>query len=386
MAAAIPRPPGEIIGIQAMRYIAALAVLLDHLIIRLCEGGAAPASWLPMAHRMGAIGVYVFFAISGFVMVLTNREKFQASNSSFDFFARRIIRIWPMYLIATMVVFGARHGGDPLYGFDNLAKSLAFIPYLGEDNLYRPVLGKGWTLNYEMFFYAIFALCLCFPKKIGLSLAGVALVALASAGVVEGGVYWNFYTDSIVLFFLIGMVLAVLTTDTRLRLPHFSSASLAVAAGAGAFVLAIFSGRVSSNETVRQIAMFACVSLCLYVVCFATSRFRSVRLARWVAVLGDSSYVLYLFHGFVMVAMLAVLNKVIQLPPMVLIALVCVVVSVVCVLIHLFLEMPVNRFLLGKYRGVMNRRKAAQESAAAQPAAAGAARAPAKQDSATRVL
>lgn len=350
------RPPGEIIGIQAMRYIAALAVLVDHYVIRLCEQGTLPNSVLPLAYRLGGMGVFVFFAISGFVMVLTNRDKFGQPSNGPDFFARRLIRIWPMYFVATIIVFGARYGADPLYTFGNLLKSLLFIPYIGVEDLYRPILGKGWTLNYEMFFYAVFALCLCVPKKIGLTLAALVLVFLGANHGSEGGVLWKFYADKIVLFFMIGMVLGYLVNETRVRWPHFRSAGAAVIAGVAAFTLALFAGRLPLPPAGQEAVMFIAITVSLYAVCFKDSRFRNGGVARTVALLGDSSYSLYLFHGFIMVALNAVLNKIGSFPPAVLMLAVCVAATIGCALIHLYLEKPVNRILLDAYKKASKRR------------------------------
>src|SRR5438067_1692335 len=117
----------EVIGLQYVRFMAALAVLVDHLMVSLAESGRLAEGWLPFAYNLGNIGVYLFFGISGFVMVLTNRTKFQAPSSSRDFLIRRVIRIWPMYCIATLVVFAMKHSIDPMLTAGNLAKSLSFI-------------------------------------------------------------------------------------------------------------------------------------------------------------------------------------------------------------------------------------------------------------------
>ena len=50
---------------------------------------------------------------------------------------------------------GSLHG----YGILKLIKDEGDLVKAGEGQLY-PVLGQGWTLNYEMFFYAVFTACL----------------------------------------------------------------------------------------------------------------------------------------------------------------------------------------------------------------------------------
>jgi exopolysaccharide production protein ExoZ len=55
--------------------------------------------------------------------------------------------------------------------------SLLFFPFPDEDGVMRPVLGQGWTLNFEMLFYAVFTLCL-FLRGTGRYLALTAVIGL----------------------------------------------------------------------------------------------------------------------------------------------------------------------------------------------------------------
>jgi exopolysaccharide production protein ExoZ len=339
----------EIIGIQAIRFVAALSVLVDHYVIHLCKQGALPQSWLPLAYRLGALGVFVFFAISGFVMVLSNRNKFQVQGSPFDFFFRRVLRIWPMYFLATVLVFAMKHT-DPLNNIQNMLKSLAFIPYIGEEGLYRPVLGKGWTLNYEMFFYGVFALCLSFPKKIGLGLACAVLVVMAVAGGASDNLVWKFYANNIVLFFLVGVAVGYMVTEIRIRWPHSRNAGTAIVLAVIVFVAMMFTGRVSGNAAMHASITLLGVFVCLYLVCFADSRFRNPALAAAVATLGDASYCLYLFHGFVLAAFRIGLGQISDAHPIMLLPVVVVAAVAFCVLIHLYAEKPLNAFLVKAYK------------------------------------
>ncbi len=138
----------------------------------------SPGGW-------GGAGVYMFFVISGFIMVHISWENFGKRGASADFLGRRIIRIVPLYWLATLAALAshkvwATHGTHA--GWMDLAYSLAFIPYFsGEDGWY-PILPGGWTLNYEMMFYAVFALGLTLPRKLALPTVGTALVALIFVG------------------------------------------------------------------------------------------------------------------------------------------------------------------------------------------------------------
>ena len=49
----------------------------------------------------GQAGVDLFFVISGFIMVYVSRDVFGKPGAAIDFLHRRIIRIVPLYWIAT---------------------------------------------------------------------------------------------------------------------------------------------------------------------------------------------------------------------------------------------------------------------------------------------
>ncbi|MBU2606700.1 MAG: hypothetical protein KKC43_12510 [Alphaproteobacteria bacterium] len=69
--------------------------------------------------------------------------------------------------------------------FAAIAKSFAFLPAPDLSGALQPVLFVGWTLNFEMMFYALFALTLFLPARhrtrrlIG-ALVATALVATLS--------------------------------------------------------------------------------------------------------------------------------------------------------------------------------------------------------------
>lgn len=127
--------------------------------------GDAATTQHPVFARLtsiGACGVDVFFVISGFIMVHTTRG---SSCTPGSFLARRLQRVAPPYWFITIVTFLALCAGfEPIgnhhvdWGY--LLASLAFIPVSREGGAIMPLLGVGWTLNYEMLFYLTFALAL----------------------------------------------------------------------------------------------------------------------------------------------------------------------------------------------------------------------------------
>jgi exopolysaccharide production protein ExoZ len=142
-------------GIQILRGLAALLVLIHHVLeeSQPLFGGHIPS---PLV-LLGASGVDIFFVISGFIMYYTNRHRFGRKDAPVDFLGRRIIRIVPLYWLCTIAVVLLQIGG--LYAHKKitgttLGLSLLFLP---NANI---VHGVGWTLNYEMYFYAILAIWL----------------------------------------------------------------------------------------------------------------------------------------------------------------------------------------------------------------------------------
>jgi peptidoglycan/LPS O-acetylase OafA/YrhL len=76
----------------------------------------------------------------------------------------------------------------------------------------QPSLGSGWTLNYEMSFYLLFALCLFLPRKYGISAIRVVQLVLTRIGAIfhlgetSGQSPRAFYASPTILLFTWGVV------------------------------------------------------------------------------------------------------------------------------------------------------------------------------------
>ena len=141
----------NIVSIQLLRAIAALSVVYTH-------STAAGDYNFPPA---GAFGFDIFFIISGFIIA------YMVSGNTENFLVKRIIRIAPLYVLATIVMtmtvaFFPNLIGSTTISFSGFIKSVLFIP--GPENRGYPILGQGWTLNFEMFFYFVMFLCILTPR------------------------------------------------------------------------------------------------------------------------------------------------------------------------------------------------------------------------------
>ena len=140
-------------NVQALRAVAALMVVWVHLQEMFPD--SAFVSRLPS----GYAGVDLFFVISGFIMVASTTS---ATTTAGTFIVKRYVRIAPLYYAFTALVVGIAllspsllksSSSDPT----DLVRSLAFIPFEKSPDRVYPTYYLGWSLNYEVFFYLVFA-------------------------------------------------------------------------------------------------------------------------------------------------------------------------------------------------------------------------------------
>lgn len=276
--------------IQVLRFIAALAVVVCHSAFyskeRLDSG--------TISYNLGANGVPLFFVISGFVMMIA-AEKMHNADGAWKLFAiRRIVRIVPLYWFATSVklftllavaslVLHAQV--DWLY----IVKSYFFVPDMNVDNEIKPLLAVGWTLLFEMFFYAIFTLALL-VRVDAVKFTAPILIALAVASIFKSDT-WNvalaFYADPIVLNFLWGMLTARLMQ--RGVLIERSAAVVILLLSLGYLFFPRFPEY--GNTITYGLASFGVVYCCA-----SLENGLKFTVPRGLVFLGAASYSIYLFH------------------------------------------------------------------------------------------
>jgi len=159
--------------IQNLRGFAALAVLIHHVFLDTKKYGSESymIDNFYSLDYFGNIGVDIFFVISGFIMVLIHGSDFKKFHGIRTFFLKRIIRIVPIYWlltgVAAFILFFFPHlfGAGKTFDLYHTIASFLFIPWNNTAGMPIPILAAGWTLNYEMYFYCIFALFLLFSKN-----------------------------------------------------------------------------------------------------------------------------------------------------------------------------------------------------------------------------
>lgn len=211
----------DIASIQMLRGIAASMVVFVHLDVQLRRHalGGFNADWL-------ASGVDIFFVISGFIMWVTAARR--PGMTGAQFMKNRIIRIVPLYWLVSLLVLAIALFAPQLLHttvFDpaHTLASFLFIParhpITGD---FWPLLVPGWTLNFEMLFYVLFALAIAWSngsasKRLGWT-SGLLFGVFAIASLLKGRIdVMNFYASPMILEFLAGALLGVLYLSGRMR-------------------------------------------------------------------------------------------------------------------------------------------------------------------------
>jgi exopolysaccharide production protein ExoZ len=144
-------------GIQCLRAVAALLVVFYHL--QLFEQKMPGAPVMPSQAIYGMSGVDLFFVISGFIVTTISLGKFGRPGYASRFLRLRFFRIYPtywVYFFGLLAVYLAAPGMvNKTHGRPDLLLSLLLLPQSG-----TPLLFVSWTLVFELFFYAVFAVLL----------------------------------------------------------------------------------------------------------------------------------------------------------------------------------------------------------------------------------
>lgn len=330
-------------GIQILRFLAAALVVVEHLT------GNVLGHWSKSYHSMvpafGEIGVVVFFGISGFIMITTQYESFGNASNSANFFVRRLLRVLPIYAIATTLQFINKFNFSADYTFLNYIKSLLFIPYLDAHGLFRPVLAQGWTLNYEMFFYLVFAISLAFNRVKGLLLGMAVFVALAASheAASKVNVFFEFYSSQMLVFFVCGMLIGIVKKKTS-----WSSEVLAFPILCW---LILIPASLLLEPYMDPVYWFG-LNLCMVSICvFSAASYQAPHYGKGILffeLLGDISYSTYLFHGFVLGASKFLSNRVAdgEVGKLIALNIFCIVTANVAgLVVYTFIEKPIARSL-----------------------------------------
>jgi peptidoglycan/LPS O-acetylase OafA/YrhL len=142
--------------LDVLRFVAFLIVYLTHTIP---DGPGSPRWVLALSNATG-FGVQVFFALSAYLIteLLTSEKHITGSLNAPAFYARRILRIWPLYFFALGAgfLFSRLHpaGAIPVPA---LAAYLLLVGnwYTSRYGYLAFAIGPLWTISVEEQFYLL---------------------------------------------------------------------------------------------------------------------------------------------------------------------------------------------------------------------------------------
>jgi peptidoglycan/LPS O-acetylase OafA/YrhL len=221
-----------------------------------------------------------------------------------------LIRIVPLYWLATslyLLIAAALPALGKSYAPATIAASYLFIPWPQADGTWQPIVGQGWTLNYEMLFYVLFAAAIL--QRARLAVAAVATVL--GLGIIAGFFLppeWrmlHFWSDPIVAEFALGMAVGLLQrSGVTLRA---ATRLVLVAIAVGALAVTAFGPFADFPSWARPIVWGLPAMLIVAACALRPEPTRpGLSLAGRIAIaLGNASYAIYLFHSFPVRGLLA---------------------------------------------------------------------------------
>lgn len=302
----------EFVSIQILRAFAAFMIVVwhshlsiknfDHTYWRSDSFEYMQEHYLfPFRHL--DFGVDIFFCLSGFIMcmlVMSGKE------SQFNLYmSRRVARIYPMYWLFSLLVIAAYalnrnfnvggFSGDRAADIQRVVLSLALIPQHK-----APVLGVAWTLVQEMIFYCSVALILMLNRAQRLvawiaSISAICIALyLAGIDLVNGQLLSLYYVE-----FLFG---ALAYRFHRNVAPHAPIGQILLAVVLYVVVGAALERWRSSGPSLLRV--FGCGTMGFFLITGAIGlegwASKASLTTRFLRVMGDSSYVLYLSHWLVL--------------------------------------------------------------------------------------
>lgn len=358
-------PGGTVWNIQILRFVASAMVLFGHLNHEVTQRAPLASGFTAFDPVWWPGGVDIFFVISGFIMYHISAEHFGRPGAPGRFVERRLIRLVPPYWFFTTLALIAMTllPGEMAQNQSSVWHILAsylFIPAANPAGQAYPVLILGWTLNFEMLFYAIFALGLVFVRRTGLLVIAGVLIAMSAASQLAGlPLPLSSWCSPILIEFLFGIGIAMLRGQ-GVRLPIPLGWALA-AAGAVALVLLQSVGIPGSHWVWRFLWAGAPAALMVGGLALIPEG-QPGPVKRALILGGDASYALYLSHPFVLSVIAMIVGRIGMTSAAAYIAVSFVACIVAAVLTFLLLERPTYRWIT---RAVERRRAARRAGAPA---------------------
>jgi exopolysaccharide production protein ExoZ len=301
-------------SIQLIRGLAALMICLFHLKGLL---NSSTSHFGTTYFGGGAIGVSLFFLISGFIIVYSTQKSDGSLHYVKNFIVKRLIRIVPLYYIMVLFWVFAYDRNLDYFSKDitTLINTLCFVPIFDSPvgpSYGMPPLKVGWALNYEIFFYFIFGISLFMKRFRWVTLFTVFFSLMISVPLILKGfvsfdpafnyqydlLYLSLMTNPMMIYFAIGVAFGLLYNSTFLIKPKWIQISLLILS-IGLFLMIYFRDSPFIDN------FFITLAICSFLVfgLLFFNKDKGMQVPAIFVYLGDMSYSLFLIHPIVVIVL-----------------------------------------------------------------------------------
>jgi peptidoglycan/LPS O-acetylase OafA/YrhL len=354
-------------SIQFLRAVAALLVVYEHSMdVQIVYAKSWQQDFYHL-NNFGCIGVDLFFVISGFIITYV-ANKYNGASQGLHFLAKRLVRINPVYYIATLLFLGLlilqlKVNHIPLSSNFNktmtsLMDAILVVPTAGNVDSFKPLLIVGWTLAFEWLFYILFfILIICNVKRKPLILPGLILLLIVFGQLFKPeDLRLAFITNPIMLEFILGVIICQLYIHSK-KIPVFVGVTCLLI-GIVSYMLLIrfgygnvwyYLGTISGTSSLNKFLLWGIPSSCIVAGCvFLEKNGRLDRLFdnRWAILLGNTSYSIYLVHYTIFGLFMLLYTKTgFPLPPDVMIWLQLIIATAISIGFYKGVEKPLLRYM-----------------------------------------
>ncbi len=281
----------KLLNLQALRFIAAFIVLIYH-----GTGLYARTSGqldLRKFTEFGFVGVDIFFVISGFIMWVTTKRNSGIGDAS-EFMVKRAVRVYiTLWIVLAIYTAYLWHFSPSRLLNANIINTFLLIPQPTKES----VLGITWTLSYELYFYALVAIAIALGGRLMLLAVSAGAVVMMVLGRIEVPVPFPLVTTGApILEFFAGCAVGIAYERGLIKYPIrwiLTGITLLIAA-----IIYSNATLVHSLGDFRyldlRVALLLPMAVCIVAGTVALDKIYKPK--KWLVILGDASYGIYLWH------------------------------------------------------------------------------------------
>lgn len=315
--------------LEGLRFLAIVPVVIQHCVERwyrnaYTPGSSAISDALINYTLGGGVGVYLFYAISGFILPLPfaiKRLSDKPMGSLKQYFMRRLTRLEPPYILVMLLLAISAIALHKLTTGESLGYFFTGITYSStlvykHFNTLNPVI---WSLEVEIQFYILapFITYLIFGikdfmKRNLVIVSSIVLIVLLQeiTGISSALTVYRFTILGQLQYFMVGILMVNLYLNQQLQ-PKNYTRFWDIAATIAIFSMIGFRWVTGFGKTL----LFITALITLFIGAFRSDAFNRFMKRPWIMAIGGMCYSIYLLHLAIAQATIEVLLKLVPNAP-----------------------------------------------------------------------